>query len=219
MTVKTDSTWLWLGLAVLFLVGRRRRESSTVIQRQPTPAGLPAMLDFGRPADVRLVVSSGWARPRRGPPAHVHHALDIPIPTGTPLRAVAPGTVKTAQQSDAGAAGRYVAIDHGSLVTRYLHMSRVDVDVGDQVDAGDLIGQSGDTGNSDRPHLHFDLHVHPANLATVVLLIGVPKGGYPPAVPGLGVPVPAEPFLPVDDYNTRTRTDALDFGIPLRTTN
>ncbi|MBV2186934.1 MAG: M23 family metallopeptidase, partial [Rhizobium sp.] len=51
-----------------------------------------------------------------------------------------------------------VEIDHGlGLTTRYGHMSRVLVKVGDEVASGDVIGLSGNTGRSTGPHLHYEV--------------------------------------------------------------
>ena len=57
-----------------------------------------------------------------------------------------------------GTYGILVMIDHGHGVeTRYAHLSRVAVRVGQRVARGDIIGYSGNTGNSTGPHLHFEI--------------------------------------------------------------
>lgn len=89
-----------------------------------------------------------------------HTGMDMAVPTGTPIRAALPGTV-TVSKYDAGGYGYYVMIDHGSgLATLYGHCSRLLVQAGQTVEAGDIIALSGSTGRSTGPHLHFEVHVH-----------------------------------------------------------
>lgn len=89
---------------------------------------------------------------------HMHDGIDIGVGWGTPVGAAAPGTVTHAGWD--GGYGITVQIDHGDgVVTMYAHLSEVAVGYGDWVDTGDLIGYSGDTGNSTGPHLHFSVIV------------------------------------------------------------
>lgn len=86
----------------------------------------------------------------------VHDGLDLAAPQGTPLVAVAEGTVVVAGWCDCGL-GYYVEIDHGDGVhTVYGHMvGQPSVSVGQKVSQGDQIGQVGSTGLSTGPHVHF----------------------------------------------------------------
>ena len=80
--------------------------------------------------------------------AHVRAA------TGTPVLASGPGTVVLA--SDLYYSGNTVIVDHGGgLFTLYAHLSRLGVDEGQQVAAGDRVGLSGATGRVTGPHLHW----------------------------------------------------------------
>ena len=79
-------------------------------------------------------------------------------PYGSDIRATAAGRVVHAGWM--GGYGQMVEIDHGNgLATRYGHMSQVDVDEGDEVKAGEVIGHVGSTGRSTGPHLHYEVRV------------------------------------------------------------
>jgi hypothetical protein len=86
--------------------------------------------------------------------------IDWSIPTGTSVKAAQVGTV-TVVRSDATGYGTHVRIEHteGNVkyTTIYGHLMRCKVEVGDVVNAGDVIGKSDSTGNSTGPHLHFEL--------------------------------------------------------------
>ena len=89
-----------------------------------------------------------------------HTGMDLAVPTGTPIRAALPGT-DTVSQYNAGGYGYYVMIDHGNgLSTLYGHNSRLLAQVGQTVEAGDIIALSGSTGRSTGPHLHFEVRVN-----------------------------------------------------------
>ena len=88
--------------------------------------------------------------------SNTHTGVDLAAPTGTPVRAVAPGTVTFA--ADNGAYGLRVAIQHADGVeTWYAHLSSIAVEVGQTVPQGAPIGAIGVTGNVTGPHLHLEL--------------------------------------------------------------
>lgn len=84
-----------------------------------------------------------------------HNGVDLPSPTGTPTYAAFAGKVRTAIRSKGY--GNIVILRHpNGLETYYGHLSRIDVQVGDWVEAGQAIGLIGSTGRSTGPHLHFE---------------------------------------------------------------
>jgi murein DD-endopeptidase MepM/ murein hydrolase activator NlpD len=90
--------------------------------------------------------------------AAMHTGIDFRGDTGDPIRATAAGTVTIANWS--GGYGKMVEIDHGNgLITRYGHLSEIDVGVGDTVRAGGVVGKLGSTGRSTGPHLHYEVRV------------------------------------------------------------
>ena len=171
--------------------------------------------DFGRPADGKLAVGSGWAADRGG---KYHGAIDILIPVGTPVRAVADGVVIRATQTDSGDAGIWVALRHdqlGGVVTRSMHFSKNLVKLGDRVRKGQQIGFSGNTGRSSGPHLHFDIKVPEAMLSVIAAAAGKPATGWLPNQSPYGWGVPAEPWIPVDSYRASTAAEDARLGVKL----
>ncbi|MFJ4785949.1 peptidoglycan DD-metalloendopeptidase family protein [Streptomyces sp. NPDC088794] len=92
--------------------------------------------------------------------ANRHTGQDFAVPIGTPVRAAGAGRV--VKVSCGGAFGIEIVIEHpGGYYTQYAHLAAVAVDQGERVAAGQWIGQSGTSGNSTGPHLHFEVRVTP----------------------------------------------------------
>ncbi|MEW5740017.1 MAG: M23 family metallopeptidase [Myxococcota bacterium] len=88
----------------------------------------------------------------------LHTGVDLPVPIGTLVAATGAGVVVRAGETKVN--GRYVVIDHGhGVTTAYLHNARVLVSEGQQVNAGDFIAMSGNTGRSTGPHVHYQLEL------------------------------------------------------------
>ncbi|EAU42564.1 probable metalloendopeptidase protein [Fulvimarina pelagi HTCC2506] len=86
----------------------------------------------------------------------LHAGIDYAARSGTPIRSTAAGTIVRAGRS--GGYGNLVEIDHGNgIKTRFGHMARIDVEVGDEVPRGAQLGTVGSTGRSTGPHLHYEV--------------------------------------------------------------
>ncbi|USG68244.1 M23 family metallopeptidase [Brevibacillus ruminantium] len=108
------------------------------------------------PAEGRITTPYGYQRVVNGVPANRHAAIDIANKTGTPIVATNNGRVVLADSLYL--TGNTVIIDHGLQVfSIYAHMSKIQVKTGDEVKAGQQIGQIGSTGFSTGPHLHFGM--------------------------------------------------------------
>ncbi|WP_348731089.1 peptidoglycan DD-metalloendopeptidase family protein [Rheinheimera texasensis] len=88
-----------------------------------------------------------------------HHGVDFAAPSGTPVLAASSGVVLSADNSSLSEAfGNAVLIEHGDQLTSLsAHLSRLDVQIGQWVEAGQQIGLVGQTGRATGPHLHFEL--------------------------------------------------------------
>lgn len=84
-----------------------------------------------------------------------HQGVDLPLKSGTPIYAAFTGRVRVSKTM--GGYGNIVIIRHeNGIETFYGHLSKRNVEVGDWVNAGDIIGLGGSTGRSTGPHLHFE---------------------------------------------------------------
>jgi hypothetical protein len=121
------------------------------------------------------------------PAAQPHTGSDYATPAGSPVLAAADGTVVAAE--DLFFAGNAVFIDHGNgLVTMYFHLSEIKVVAGQEVTAGQALGEVGSTGRSTGPHLFFGVRWHGARVNPLFLLEA------PSKIPSVNeAPAPAEP--------------------------
>ncbi|MEU6927566.1 M23 family metallopeptidase [Streptomyces sp. NPDC046385] len=97
--------------------------------------------------------------------AHKHSGQDFAVPVGTPVKAAAAGTVVKAGPNGGGdgpAYGNAIVVKHANgTYSQYAHLSKIKVNIGQQVAAGQQIALSGNTGNSSGPHLHFEIRTTP----------------------------------------------------------
>ncbi|MGL4875885.1 MAG: M23 family metallopeptidase [Clostridium sp.] len=90
----------------------------------------------------------------------MHKGLDISRDSGDDVVACLDGVVKS-RFFEAEGYGNIVILDHGNgYESRYAHMSKFNVNIGDKVKAGDKVGSVGSTGKSTGPHLHFEIRVN-----------------------------------------------------------
>lgn len=113
---------------------------------------------FRWPLTGRISGVYGSQRFYNGTPRSPHSGLDVAAPQGTPIRAPAAGLV-TFADADLYLTGGTVLLDHGHGVSsNFLHLSRLDVAVGDRVEAGEIIGLVGATGRATGPHMHWGMN-------------------------------------------------------------
>ena len=92
-----------------------------------------------------------------------HKGIDLSAPSGSSIYAAADGTVVLAQKSSTY--GNYIIIDHSNgFETLYAHCSKLLVSSGQSVKKGQVIAKVGSTGQSTRPHLHFEVRLNNQSL-------------------------------------------------------
>ncbi|MDM7458419.1 MAG: peptidoglycan DD-metalloendopeptidase family protein, partial [Paracoccus sp. (in: a-proteobacteria)] len=112
-------------------------------------------LPLAMPVKQNFRFTSGFGR-RWG---RMHEGIDLAGPVGTPIYATGDGVVTFAGRM--GAYGNLIKIRHElGTETRYAHLNRIGVRVGQRVSQGERIGDMGNTGRSTGPHLHYEVRVN-----------------------------------------------------------
>lgn len=126
-----------------------------VIENTSDPRYLPSMwAHLGK-----INNEFGYRRnPFGGSGSEFHPGMDIDGERGDSVIAPASGVVTKAGWQ--GGYGNLIEVDHGNgLITRYGHLSQINVQIGDRIERGQLIGLIGSTGRSTGPHLHFEIRL------------------------------------------------------------
>jgi murein DD-endopeptidase MepM/ murein hydrolase activator NlpD len=125
---------------------------------------------FRLPLDgVARGTNFGKRRVLNGQPRSPHTGADFPALTGTPVHATQSGRVVLAEELYFS--GNTVIMDHGlGVYSLYGHLSAFDVEVGDNVKAGAVVGKVGATGRVTGPHLHWGVTVNKARVNPVQLV-------------------------------------------------
>ncbi|HXH51151.1 MAG TPA: M23 family metallopeptidase [Terriglobia bacterium] len=153
------------GDSSLYALNTMKTVSLNGISSRFSPSTFPGMIDDPNaiPAiwPVRGRLTAGFGQrmdPFSGEDAF-HPGVDIADSVGTDVVATGNGLVIEAEP-DAGY-GRSILIDHGDgITTRYAHLSRIFVVVGEQVKQGEIIGAIGVSGRTTGPHLHYEVRIH-----------------------------------------------------------
>jgi murein DD-endopeptidase MepM/ murein hydrolase activator NlpD len=141
--------------ATLVRIGAEAAELSRRFSRVTPPRWRTPFLT---PVEEYRPANFGARRVINGHPRMPHSAVDITLPAGTPVRAIADGRVVFAGDQFFG--GRSVVIDHGGGVFSVCyHLKEFSVAEGQEVSRGDRIGSVGSTGRATGPHLHFGVRV------------------------------------------------------------
>ncbi len=140
-------------------LARIRREAALVssARAESLPEGL-FVEPFIWPAQGPITGVFGSQRVYNGVPGRPHFGVDVGVPKGTPVVAPAQGVV-TLAENDLFYSGGTIIIDHGMGVSSsMLHLSKVDVSVGQRVAQGDKVGEVGATGRATGPHLDWRMN-------------------------------------------------------------
>jgi murein DD-endopeptidase MepM/ murein hydrolase activator NlpD len=125
---------------------------------------------------VDATATSGFGMRFLGLRPDIHRGIDLDVPTGTPVHAMATGRIRFA--GTMSGFGSVIWIDHAAgLLSIYAHLSQISVRPGTSVRAGDLIGLSGASGQVTAPHLHFEVWRWGRPVDPVAILGGGPAPG------------------------------------------
>jgi murein DD-endopeptidase MepM/ murein hydrolase activator NlpD len=126
------------------------------VGNEPRPAGPGPTVPREWPLADRGYITRGQVQANAGTRDEPHPGLDIAVPVGTMVRASGGATVN--QIGDDPEYGYYVLLDHPEeYQTMYGHLSRIIVTDSQTLQAGEVIGLSGNSGRSTAPHLHFEI--------------------------------------------------------------
>ena len=135
-----------------------REQASVAAERTRDDAREDFAQPFVWPIEGRISGRFGNQRIYNGTPKAPHSGMDIAAEQGAPVKAPAAGIV-TFAAPDLYLTGGTVLIDHGAgISSNFLHLSRIDVKVGDRVEQGQVFGAVGATGRATGPHLHWGMN-------------------------------------------------------------
>ncbi|MFE7459153.1 transglycosylase family protein [Streptomyces sp. NPDC057554] len=154
----------------------KKTEPKKAAPEQPKQApAQPAAQRSGLSAPVAAATGTAYRQAGSWSSGY-HTGVDFPVPTGTSVKAVAPGRVVSAGW--AGAYGYEVVIRHeDGKFSQYAHLSALNVREGQSVSGGQRIARSGSTGNSTGPHLHFEVRLGPGYGSDIDPLAYLRAGG------------------------------------------
>lgn len=137
------------------LVQRLDTASQTAFEKRLMLQTIPS----GYPLETQIVTSDfGMRQHPIKKRSAMHGGVDLRASRGTPLYATASGVVEWASEHKNSGLGNMVKLVHNyGFSTIYGHLDQIEVNVGNYVERGDLIGYSGNTGVSEAPHLHYEV--------------------------------------------------------------
>ncbi|MGF1558651.1 MAG: M23 family metallopeptidase [Flavobacteriaceae bacterium] len=118
---------------------------------------IPAIQPINNQDVTRMASGFGWRSDPFTKARKMHYGMDFTAPKGTPVYASGDGKISRADNNSSGY-GKHIRINHGyGYISLYGHLSEYNVQVGQNVKRGDLIGFVGSTGRSEAPHLHYEV--------------------------------------------------------------
>jgi murein DD-endopeptidase MepM/ murein hydrolase activator NlpD len=159
---------------------RIRREGALVRNARSERLARPELINatiagFIWPIEGPISGVYGSQRYYNGEPGRPHYGVDVAAPTGSVVHSPGLGVV-TLAEPDLFYSGGTIIVDHGYLLSStFLHLSKVLVKVGDELKAGDIIGEVGATGRATGPHLDWRMNWRAARIDPQLLVPPMPK--------------------------------------------
>jgi murein DD-endopeptidase MepM/ murein hydrolase activator NlpD len=159
---------------------RIRREGALVRQARSERIARPELINamiagFIWPIEGPISGVYGSQRYYNGEPGRPHYGVDVAAPTGSVVHSPGLGVV-TLAEPDLFYSGGTIIVDHGYLLSStFLHLSKVLVEVGDELKAGDIIGEVGATGRATGPHLDWRMNWRASRIDPQLLVPPMPK--------------------------------------------
>ncbi len=126
-------------------------------EKEKLLAAIPAIQPINTEDLTRMASGYGWRSDPFTKARKMHWGMDFTALKGTPIYATGDGKVTRADNNSSGY-GKHIRIEHGyGYVTLYGHLSKYNVEKGQRVKRGELIGFVGSTGRSEAPHLHYEV--------------------------------------------------------------
>ena len=170
--------------AIAARIEREQAEVAKARERDDDRSDFTIAFDW--PLTGRISGVYGSQRIYNGKPKSPHSGLDVAAPNGKPVLAPAGGII-TFAKPDLYLTGGTVLVDHGhGLSSSFLHLSQIDVSVGQRIEKGQSIGLVGATGRATGPHMHwgmnwFGVRVDPQLLVDAPLSPGATRASAPPS--------------------------------------
>ncbi len=140
---------------------KRTKKEARKVKQTYTDGSLAGLWEgaFQLPMASEITSPFGNKRLFNGQLKSYHNGVDFRARIGTPVSAANSGVVKTAE--NLFYSGNVVIIDHGNMIfTIYAHLSKIEVNVGQQIEKGQQIGLTGDSGRVSGPHLHWGVKIN-----------------------------------------------------------
>lgn len=131
--------------------------------------GTPSNLLLGKPVNGPLSSRFGVRRFFNGEERNPHAGLDFAVPAGTPIKTPASGKVILIGNYFFN--GNTVFVDHGQgFISMFCHMSKIDVQVGQVLNRGAVVGRVGSTGRATGPHMHWNVSLNDARVDPAIFI-------------------------------------------------
>jgi murein DD-endopeptidase MepM/ murein hydrolase activator NlpD len=135
-------------------------------------ASIPAIQPVANKDLKRMASGYGWRIDPFTKARKMHSGMDFSAEIGTPVYATGNGKIYRADSRSSGY-GKHIRVDHGyGYTTIYAHLNSYNVQVGQKVKRGEIIGFVGNTGRSRGPHLHYEVHLDKDRLNPVNFYYG-----------------------------------------------